>query len=111
MEDHVLRRTLALQHPQHVLMRLAVVDHHGLADRLRDRDVPPERLALRRPAVGRRTEVVESGLAERDDPRMGRQLGDGLPGGLVRRVRLVRVDRDRGPDVVARRSNLDAPPR
>ena len=74
VEDHPLRRALALQHPQHVVVRVAVVDHHRLAGVLGDRDVPPERLLLRRPPVGLGAVVVEPGLADRHDPRLRRQL-------------------------------------
>ncbi len=103
MEDHAVRRPRRVlgQDRQHVLVRLPVVDHHGLARRPRDLDVRAEPVPLDR--AGRPvTVVVEAGLADRHHLRrrgQGGDLGQHLAPAVVHLGRVIGVDGDRRVDV------------
>src|SRR2546421_333656 len=73
VEDDAIRCTFIRQHAEHVVVRVAVMDHERLAGRFRNRDVPTERLLLRLPAVLARSEVIEPRLPHRDNLRMNRK--------------------------------------
>ena len=73
VEDHAIRCTFVRQHAEHVVVRVAVMDHERLAGRFRNRDVPTERLLLRLPPVPTRSEVIEPRLPHRDNLRMNRK--------------------------------------
>ena len=54
MQHHGVRGALVVEHPQHVGVRVPVVDDQGLAVPLGDRDVRPEARLLRGAALRRR---------------------------------------------------------
>ena len=107
VEDHLLGGPVRGQDGQHVVVRVAVVDHQRLASLLGDVDVRPEPVPLdgRRCAV---PVVVEPSLADSADLRQRGEPGDlGQHGVLLRRAGrsrggLLRVDGHRGVDVVER---------
>ena len=113
MEDHPLRCALLDQHPQHVLVGVAVVDDQRRPGALGDGDVRPERLLLQAASVGALgPEVVQPGLPDRHDRRERRQRLD-LAQGLVGRGAesgLVGVQCDGRVDLRVAGRQLSPPP-
>ncbi len=87
-------RALLLEYAQSVVARLAAVDDERLAHALRRRDVAPEARALPLELPGAAV-VVEPGLADGDDPRIGGQAGELFLRGL-RVLAVVGVHAHRG---------------
>ena len=71
-----LGRALLVEHPQHVVVGVAVVDHQGLVEPLGQVDVPAERLLLHGPPLLAGAEGVEPGLPHRAHlvVRLGQRL-------------------------------------
>jgi hypothetical protein len=91
VQDGARRRALVVQHPQHVGVRVAVVDLQRQVEPLREPDVPAERLLLHRAALGPCAEEVEPRLAHDPHPRTRGQLGDLV----VRRLELAALGQPR----------------
>ena len=98
MEDHLVGRALLPQDPQHVGVRLAIVDHQRLAHPLGQRDVPAEVLLLRG-RLGAVPVVVQPRFADGHHPRVGGQPLEFGVAVVVQPVDLGGVDRDGGVDV------------
>ena len=65
MHHPALGHTLAVEHLEHLVVGVAVVDDQRLVEPLGEVDVPAEGLDLRRPPVLAGAEVVEPGLPDR----------------------------------------------
>ena len=115
MHHPPLRRALLVEHPQDVVVGVAVVDDQRLVEPLGQVDVRAERLVLRGPAVLAGAEVVEPGLAHRPHLAWARPAARSRParrrGPASQPRRLVGVQRDAGDERVVRRRGLDRPPR
>ena len=71
MQDNGFRCALGVQHPEHLIVGIAVVYLQDFAGALGQVDVPPERLLLGAAPVLAGPEVVKPGLPDDADPRMG----------------------------------------
>ena len=76
MQHRVLRRTLLVEDAQHVVVGVPVVDLQGLAETLREVDVPPEAVLLDRPPFRAGAVVVEARLADHPDAVVRPAAGD-----------------------------------
>ena len=91
MHDHLLGCSLLIEHPEHVGVRVPIMDDQRLTEPLGDRDVRAETLLLAVAAIVTGTEIVQSGLAHAAHPGLRRQALDlpqrpveiGQPGGLI----------------------------
>ena len=95
MEHHPVRAPRGVQeNPDHVVMGIPIVDLDGLAEAVRQVQVPAERLLLVLHPLGARPVVVQAGLPHGPHPRVGRKRLDlrqrgvqvaagGQPGGVV----------------------------
>ena len=73
-------------------MRISIVDDDRLAQRLRDRDVAPERLLLHGATVLAGAEEVHAGLADGPHPRVGSEGCDLVVGSIESRTTLAFED-------------------
>ena len=86
MHHPALRGALLVEHPQHLVVGVAVVDDQGLVEPLGQVDVPAERLHLRRPAVLAGAEVVEPGLPDRAHARRAAPASRSISASAASRV-------------------------